>query len=177
MQSVYSTQQSRPRTTSHGSSVGSSSADSALDDTTNGFTNNNNKPLRSSSERKRGKADGKVSKHTNGDKPHHRHNERYTIDDLVVSSTLTSQPVTFVGNGDHSSETHTWPRKAKVHSGHGQLPTTTLFRAIKNYEPEHFSQSGHQSLELQLKENQQVRVLGEWRPTLCGYQILYGNVK
>ncbi len=39
-------------------------------------------------------------------------------------------------------------------------PKTDTFRAVKNYEPQHFSHSGRQQLELPLKEGDLVRVLG-----------------
>ena len=39
--------------------------------------------------------------------------------------------------------------------------TTDTYRAIKDYNPEHFSWSGHQRLELSLKEGDLVKVLGE----------------
>ena len=53
-------------------------------------------------------------------------------------------------------------------SGSGALVNTS-YRAIKDYNPEDFSTSGHQSLELKLKEGDIVRVLGQWQPQLPQY--------
>lgn len=58
-----------------------------------------------------------------------------------------------------------------------QGPPTDLYTAIKSYEPQLFSDSGHQRLELPLAEGQVVRVLGP--PDKTGYyeaEVNFGAV-
>lgn len=141
--------QPRHRTTSGGSSAGSSSADSLLDDDNDRYHDNKKR----STSGRRGKADGKVTAVLHGD--HHVNNgsRGFTIDDIVTPSGISLQPVTSLHTGS-GPETYTWPRK--------KVAATVMQRAVKDYDPELFSQSGKKDKELPLKEGQEVRIIGLW---------------
>ena len=75
----------------------------------------------------------------------------------MVPSGVSLQPVTLLDNEENKMETSTWPRK----KASGPMPPpVTVYRAVKDYDPEYFSQSGRKELELPLKEGQKVRILG-----------------
>ena len=106
-------------------------------------------------------------------RPHHslettsESDEMDDVNDDPVTH-LSRQPVSQLATTQHSpSRIANGHHGAKYQSGvavkaaGGSLaPMPEVCRAIKDYQPEHFSRSGHQRLELSLKEGDTVKVLG-----------------
>ncbi len=92
-------------------------------------------------------------------------NNSMTIDDLVSSPPqLSLQPVTQLANGSDLvvSPSRSDKKSTGSTSEHQVVPSFKMCTAIQDYQPHLYSRSGHQRLELSLKEGQQVKVIGKY---------------
>ena len=83
-------------------------------------------------------------------------NGAVSIDDLLHQPPqINRTPVTQLNNG-----ATTLPRTRRSRNNGNPPITPGVYRAIKDYEPQHFSRSSHPRLELPLTEGDTVHVLG-----------------
>ena len=80
------------------------------------------------------------------------------------------------------SGAHTLPKQKKRSKDEPMLITrstssTEHYRAVKDYNPEHFSRSGHKRLELPLKEGDIVKVIGMFYKVFRSSNNMFGNSK
>ena len=130
----------------------------------------------SSSNRNNGKSSSSPRKNKNQSRHNNTHSNIHLgdfsanslLDDSLGSlsddvSFVAQVPVTQLNNQRTREGRQRTANKLKLPSYHrvGEKPDVGRFMAIANYNPQHFSQSGHSRLELPLKEKDIVQVLGE----------------